>query len=156
MKRKCSGECGGSWRNSVYKIKSSVRRTLSDAESSNSRHNRLLTDVPSIKIFQKRLISSSVSIDGDGRVEESQLKGLEDRLATQLEDRLATQQEGLVERLAARQEEDMATLESKYDKLFMVMLMMNAFVFLVLLAALIVYCYKSLYSTATSLSLLLS
>lgn len=51
--------------------------------SASSRHaekgsqHRLLTGVPTIKIFQKPLFPASMSNEGNGKVEESQLKGME-------------------------------------------------------------------------------
>merc|ERR1711935_1129990 len=84
-------------------------------------HHRRLTDVPSIKIFQKTLVPTSVSIDDNGRVEESQLKELEERLDLKLE-----QQEEKI--LSALQD----------------VLLMIALGFFVLFAALLVYACKNM------------
>merc|ERR1711935_408947 len=102
----------------------SVARSSNHAKKNS--HHRRLTDVPSIKIFQKTLVPTFVSIDDNGRVEESQLKGLEERLEQQ-EERLAT--------LHAQQEERLPTALQN-------VLLMIALVFFMLFAALLVWTCK--------------
>merc|ERR1711935_764041 len=113
----------------------SVARSSNHAKKNS--HHRRLTDVPSIKIFQKTLVPSSVSIDDNGRVEESQLKGLEERLEQQ-EERLAT--------LHAQQEERLTTLHNQQEERLLAalqnVLLMIALVFFMLFAALLVWTCK--------------
>merc|ERR1711935_995030 len=99
-------------------------------------HHRRLTDVPSIKIFQKTLVPTSVSIDDNGRVEESQLKELEEGLAA-----LQVQQE---ERLDLKLDLRLEQQEEKILAALQEVLLMIALVIFVLFAALLVYACKNM------------
>merc|ERR1711935_778417 len=130
----------------------SVARSSNHAKKNS--HHRRLTDVPSIKIFQKTLVPSSVSIDDNGRVEESQLKGLEEGLAAlqvqqkeKLDLKLDQQEEKLDLKLHQQEEKLDLKLDQQQEKLLAALqevLLMIALVFFVLFAALLVYACKNL------------
>merc|ERR1711935_470758 len=114
-------------------------------------HHRRLTDVPSIKIFQKTLVPTSVSIVDNGKVEESQLKELEEGLAAlqvqqeerldlKLDLRLEQQEEKILERLDLKLEQQ----EEKILAALQEVLLMIALVIFVLFAALLVYACKNM------------
>merc|ERR1711935_801768 len=126
-----------------------------------SRH-RLLTDVPSMKIFQKPLFPTSVSIDGNaGRVEETQgLAALqllqEEKLDQQVErlDHNLDQQEERLDQKLDQQEERLdqqeeirdQKLDQQEERLLAALqgvLLMTALIFFVLFAVILVYACKN-------------
>merc|ERR1711935_694478 len=117
-------------------------------------HHRRLTDVPSIKIFQKTLVPTSVSIVDNGKVEESQLKELEEGLAAlqvqqeerldlKLDLKLEQQEEKILERLDLKLDLKLEQQEEKILAALQEVLLMIALVIFVLFAALLVYACKN-------------